>query len=137
MAEDQGHYLDDANDIDDGKPADRTGQDEVTIRVGAGDKGYAFDPALVVVDVGTTVRWEWTGEGGAHNVVARNDTFDSGSPEAGDGASFEYTFTESGSHMYGCIPHEGLGMKGAISVAPERETSDTATPVSPKTDRGV
>jgi len=137
IAEDQGHYLDDANGTGDGKPADRTGQDEVRIRVGAGDQGYAFDPALVAVDVGTTVRWEWTGRGGAHNVVATDDDFDSGAPEAGDPVAFEYTFTEAGGHMYACRPHEGLGMKGAISVAPEADNGDTATAVSPETDRGA
>jgi plastocyanin len=81
--------------------------------------------------VGTTVRWEWTGDGGAHNVVAEDGTFDSGSPEAGDTAAFEYTFTDVGSHIYACKPHEALGMKGVITVAPAREASDTATTVTP------
>jgi halocyanin-like protein len=124
-ADEQVHYLDDANGYGDGKPADRTGQDVVTIRVGAGEDGFAFDPALVVVDVGTTVRWEWTGEGGAHNVVARDEAFDSGAPEASDDVSFEYTFDAAGSHMYACRPHESLGMKGAVAVTPEDRGTET------------
>jgi halocyanin-like protein len=129
--DEQGHYLDDANGYDGGRPADRRAQGVVTIDAGAGEDGFAFDPVDVVVDVGTTVRWEWTGDGGAHNVVARDGTFDSGSPEAGDTAAFEYTFTDVGSHMYACKPHEALGMKGVITVAPAREASDTATTVTP------
>ncbi|WP_193767617.1 halocyanin domain-containing protein [Halorientalis pallida] len=135
--DEQGHYLDDANGYDGGVPTDRRGQNEVTVRVGAGEQGYAFEPATALVDPGTTVRWEWTGDGGAHNVVARDGAFDSGSPEAGDDVSFGYTVTESGSHMYGCLPHEALGMKGAIAVAPEQEAGDTATAVTLATDGGA
>ncbi|TKX53002.1 halocyanin, partial [Halorubrum sp. SP3] len=51
-----------------GSYTDARGQDEVTISVGAGSNGLAFDPTLVWVDEGTTVTWEWTGAGGSHNV---------------------------------------------------------------------
>ncbi|WP_459862429.1 plastocyanin/azurin family copper-binding protein, partial [Haloplanus litoreus] len=52
--------------------ADATGQDEVTITVGAQGNGgaFAFGPPAVQIDPGTTVVWEWNGEGGQHNVVA-------------------------------------------------------------------
>ena len=85
---DFGGHLDGANNFD-GSVTDATGQDEVTVDVGAGD-GLAFGPAAVHVDNGATVVWEWTGEGGAHNVVANDETFNSGS--ATSSGTFEYTF---------------------------------------------
>ncbi|TKX84559.1 halocyanin, partial [Halorubrum sp. SS5] len=59
-----------------GSYTDARGQDSVTISVGAGDQGLAFDPTLVWVDEGTTITWEWTGAGGDHNV----QTVDDGGP---------------------------------------------------------
>ncbi|TVT94158.1 plastocyanin/azurin family copper-binding protein, partial [Haloferax volcanii] len=55
----------------DGGYEDLRGQSEVTIEVGAEGNGgaLAFSPAGVWIDTGTTVTWEWTGEGGGHNVV--------------------------------------------------------------------
>jgi halocyanin-like protein len=51
---------------------DRTGESAVTVRVGTDGNGagFGFGPAVVRVDPGTTVTWEWTGEGGQHDVVA-------------------------------------------------------------------
>lgn len=95
---------------------DWTGQDSVTVDVGAGSDGYQFDPPAIAVDSGTTVTWEWTGEGQAHNVVAEDGTFDSGSQEAGDDITFEHTFESTGTYQYVCVPHETLGMVGAVHV---------------------
>ncbi|MGZ0746306.1 halocyanin domain-containing protein [Haloparvum sp. AD34] len=93
---------------------DRTGQDSVTVSVGAGD-GLKFDPPAVAVSAGTTVTWEWTGQGGQHNVVAKNGDFES-ELVSEEGHTFEYTFEESGVHKYKCNPHESVGMKGAVVV---------------------
>jgi len=60
-------------DNDDGE-ADRTDESTVTVAVGA-DDGFAFEPAAICVTTGTTVVWEWTGEGGRHNVVERDGAF--------------------------------------------------------------
>ncbi|GAA0510145.1 halocyanin domain-containing protein [Halorubrum aquaticum] len=93
---------------------DRTGADEVTVEVGAVD-GLSFAPAAVAVAPGTTVVWEWTGEGGDHNVSHSDGAFESETVgEAGH--TFEYTFEESGVHTYVCTPHEAVGMKGAVYV---------------------
>ena len=64
----------------------------MTAAVGA-DAGFAFAPASLIVDAGTTVVWEWTGAGGAHNVVEK-------------GGAFEYV----------CTPHWTRGMEGTIEV---------------------
>ena len=59
----------------------------------------AFSPAAIQVDSGTTVTWEWTGEGGAHNVVHEDGEFESDLQEE-DGATFEHTFEEEGNFLY-------------------------------------
>jgi serine/threonine-protein kinase len=103
-------HLSDANGYD-GSLADHTGEGEVTVDVGAGDVGYAFSPAAVRIDSGTTVVWEWTGEGGTHNVVHQGGDFES-DLYSDQGETFEHTFEESGNYRYYCNPHRDNGMKG-------------------------
>lgn len=104
----------------DGNVEDLTGEDTVEVSVGAGDEGLAFDPAAIRIDTGTTVVWEWTGEGGAHNVQPTGDTdFDDfGDSERVDeaGHTVESTFDEAGVGLYVCQPHAGQGMYGAVIV---------------------
>ena len=125
----------------DGTTADATGQDEVLIQVGASGNGanQAFGPPAVAIDPGTTVVWEWTGQGGPHNVVHWTDTdperdtelFNSQGaghegvavPDAG--TTFEWTFEEAGSfYPYVCTPHRALGMKGAIVVGADNAQTE-------------
>jgi halocyanin-like protein len=96
---------------------DFTGQSEVTVAVGAPGNGgdLAFSPAAIRVDPGTTVIWEWTGKGGGHNVVAEDGSFES-ELTAEAGTTFEHTFESEGTVKYKCVPHETLGMKGAVAV---------------------
>ncbi|MFC7028134.1 halocyanin domain-containing protein [Halomicroarcula sp. GCM10025324] len=110
-------YLSDTSNFD-GQVQDMTGQDEVSVTVGAEGNGgaFAFGPAAVSVSTGTTVVWEWNGEGGTHNVVDEDEAFDSGPAVAEEGTTFEQTFEESGTFLYQCTPHATLGMKGAIVV---------------------
>lgn len=102
----------------DGTVADETDADTATVTVGAEGNGgrFAFDPPVVKVSPGTTVEWEWTGEGGSHSVVFQDVDIDSGSPEPSSGVNFEHTFEESGSYLYACAPHEALDMRGAVVV---------------------
>ncbi|MFD1645182.1 halocyanin domain-containing protein [Haloarchaeobius litoreus] len=97
--------------------ADHTGESEVTVTVGAQGNGggFAFDPAAIRVDTGTTVVWEWTGDGGSHNVVADGGSFES-DLVGSSGHTFEQTFDSSGTVKYFCSPHEQMGMKGAVVV---------------------
>lgn len=96
---------------------DLTGQSEVRIRVGAqGNGGYfAFAPVVVRLSPGTAVTWEWTGRGGAHNVVAEDRSFESGLSST-EGTTFSQTFDENGVTKYGCTPHLSMGMKGVVVV---------------------
>jgi halocyanin-like protein len=108
-------WLGEANNYN-GSIADKTGSGTVKIAVGAGESGFAFDPAAVRVSAGTTIRWQWTGRGGAHNVVAKEGTFDSGAAKAGSDITYEKTLDQSGTYLYYCVPHRRLGMKGAVVV---------------------
>lgn len=97
---------------------DYRGEDEVRVEVGAGN-GLLFGPAAILIDPGTTVVWEWTGEGGGHNVVATDETFDSGDPVPDEGTTFEHTFDdaeEGDAFNYVCTPHEAVEMKGAVAI---------------------
>lgn len=94
---------------------DWTDRDEGTVVVGGGDDGLSFTPAIVRISPGTTVVWEWSGEGGAHNVVAEDGAFES-ELSGDEGFTFEHTFEESGAFLYYCAPHRALGMKGAVIV---------------------
>ncbi|ELZ92743.1 halocyanin domain-containing protein [Haloferax sulfurifontis] len=114
----------------DGGYEDLRGQSEVTIEVGAEGNGgnLAFSPAGVWIDVGTTVTWEWTGEGGGHNVVASEGaSLDSGAAVSEAGSTYEYTFEEgdAGITKYHCVPHEALGMLGAVAVGGDVPTVTT------------
>lgn len=114
---------------------DYTGQGEVTVAVGvpAGDgTDFAFGPPAIAVSPVTTVRWEWTGEGGSHNVVGFEPRDPQNLPSAGDvvaadadyespwhheaGATFSHQFEETGVSRYFCEAHRELGMRGAVYV---------------------
>ena len=97
---------------------DHTGEDSVTIEVGAGGQGFSFSPPLINVDPGTEIVWEWTGEGGGHNVVSTEGPVDfrSGNPVSDAGNTYSRTFEVEGNHFYHCVPHSASGMHGAIVV---------------------
>lgn len=108
----------------DGTIVNRRGQDTVDVGVGTGDTGIEFGPAAVAVSPGTTIRWEWTGNGGEHNVEAEPEDqigesdyeFSSGDPVDAEGETFERTLDEAGIALYHCEPHLAVGMKGAVVV---------------------
>ena len=112
---DYGGWFDNTSNFD--GTYDFTGNSEVTVYVGAPGNGgdLAFSPAAIRVDPGTTVTWKWTGNGGGHNVVAESGSFES-ELVAEAGATFEHTFESEGTTKYKCVPHETLGMKGAVVV---------------------
>lgn len=96
---------------------DESGADSVTITVGAEGNGdaYAYEPAAVKISTGTTVVWEWSGDGGTHNVVDEGGAFESELVDD-EGHTFEHTFDKTGTYKYLCEPHEPMGMKGGIIV---------------------
>ncbi|EMA29627.1 halocyanin-like protein [Haloarcula japonica DSM 6131] len=102
----------------DGTIVDRTDTDTATVTAGAEGNGgkFAFDPPAVEISTETTVRWEWTGHGGPHNVVSKGDGPLGSELVVEEGSSYEHTFEETGTYLYSCKPHKGLGMRGAIVV---------------------
>lgn len=105
LSEANGHY----------GTVDRRSQDEVVVEVGAGRQGMAFAPAAVVVSPGTTIHWEWTGDGGTHNVWHEDGLFES-EYASSTGYVFEHSFTDAGIYKYVCEPHRSMGMVGALTV---------------------
>lgn len=117
VSEEVTSYLSSVSNFD-GTVSDMTGQDTVTVMVGAEGNGgnFAFAPAAVRVSTGTTATFEWTGEGATHNVISEDGPLDSGSAVEGTGVKYEHTFEEPGTFTYYCTPHKSLEMKGAIVV---------------------
>ena len=121
-----GWFSDVDNFSDPTSTVDATGQDSATVEVGVQANGgaFGFGPPAVHVDTGTTVQFEWTGQGGGHNVVSNGSgPLDSGSPTGSSGVNYEYTFEDAGMYKYYCDPHKGLGMKGAVVVGEEYPTT--------------
>jgi len=109
----------DANGYE-GEMVDATGEDALPVDVGSGDLGLGFSPVAVAIDAGTTVTFEWTGEGGGHNVVAAEESdidIDVEEAEIAEaGHTVEHTFDEPGNYLYICEPHIAQGKVGAIVV---------------------
>jgi halocyanin-like protein len=113
----------------DGGFRDARGESEVTVAVGAQGNGgaFAFAPAGLWVEPGTTVKFEWTGQGSGHNVKPEEGPaeLDSGAAVSSPGVHYEYEFTEedAGITTYYCDPHLSLGMKGAVAVGGDVPTT--------------
>lgn len=105
----------DAN-LYEGEMGDLTGESEVAIKVGAGENGFAFEPAAAKIDTGTTVVWTWTGEGGSHNVQAADGANFESDLQTEEAATFDQTFEEAGTVTYFCQPHQSNGMRGALVI---------------------
>ena len=105
-----------------GEYQDARGESEVTVEVGAGGNGLAFAPTQLWVDPGTTITFEWTGNGGAHNVQTVDGggpaSLDSGDPVGEEGATYEYETSseDAGITHYHCVPHTAVGMHAGLAV---------------------
>ncbi len=109
---------------------DLRGQSEVTISVGAGD-GLSFGPTKVWIDPGTTITWEWTGNGGDHNVHAVDGPASFESQITGEeGFTFTYETSEedAGITHYQCDPHQQVGMHGGLAVGEDVPTVEVGGP---------
>lgn len=100
---------------------------EVEVRnLGSNGERMVFEPALVEMAPGDTVRFVWKDPG--HNAAAYHpdnrgkpnlvpdgaQAWDSGFKQPGD--TWEVTLSTEGAHHYYCLPHEGMGMVGVIAV---------------------
>jgi plastocyanin len=77
-------------------------------------EGFAFNPAVQNIPVGTTVVW-YNNASVTHTVTARNNLFDSGNLSPGTpGDTFRYTFEHAGTIEYYCKIHPS--MVGKITI---------------------
>lgn len=107
----------------DGSVADNTGTDRTTVTVGAAGNGgqFSFAPLVTKVSTDTTVAWEWSGQGGAHNVAFDDEAGDPVDADPAElrttpGVGYEHTFASAGVYLYACEPHRALGGRGAVVV---------------------
>ena len=73
---------------------------------------FAFAPANIVVDVGTTVTW--TNYDPLAHTVTSDECDELDSPLFGEGETFSYTFDTPGEYAYHCTPHPN--MQGLVTV---------------------
>ena len=103
----------DDEDEDDEDEAPATGPTEV---VEVGDN--YFEPDDLAIEPGTTVRWEWVGDG--HNIepsgIPDESDWEGHMPLEDTGFEYEYTFNVEGDYHYVCTPHVGVGMVADIEV---------------------
>lgn len=121
--DDHGH-----GDGDDGyghgeAPTETESSAEVTMLT---SDGHHFDPHVVWVEIGGTVRWH--NESGSHSSTLYHPNVDRPrlAPEAGaawdsgvlstDDEPFEHTFDTEGVYHYYCTPHEESGMIASVIV---------------------
>jgi plastocyanin len=109
---------------------DMTGRPEVTISM----KALRFDPARLIVSRGAKVTWVNNDSvlhfvnsdpHASHNVI---DDFNSRSLQTG--ASYSFTFNETGEWGYHCSAHFGAKMTGRVIVKDPPVTSPAETPPS-------
>jgi plastocyanin len=85
---------------------------------------FAFSPASIIVDAGTTVTW--TNYDGARHTVTSDDGDELDSELLAKNETFSHTFDRPGSYAYHCKPHPN--MKGLVTV---RRPEGATTPGSP------
>jgi plastocyanin len=76
---------------------------------------FAFGPATVTVDRGTTVRWRNT-TSTFHTVTPDGHTAFQEFQTNAEDQTFEVRFDQPGRYMFYCQPHRTLGMMGVIEV---------------------
>jgi len=75
---------------------------------------YAFSPANIVVDVGTTVTW--TNYDDVEHTVTSDEGDELDSELFGENETFSHTFDTPGEYAYHCSPHPN--MRGLVTVRP-------------------
>jgi amicyanin len=88
---------------------------------------YAFSPASVTVNAGTTVTWT-NQDAAAHNVVVSSGPETFSSPTLQTGQSFSFTFTKAGTYSYYCAIHPE--MKATVTVNGTSQPPPTSPPPS-------
>ncbi|QAU11448.1 halocyanin domain-containing protein [Halorubrum sp. BOL3-1] len=85
----------------------------IGISGGGGPIENAFLPAAIEISPGTTVKWVWTGDGGQHNITAKDGSLSS-PYHTERGTTFTHKFEETGITRYYSESHED--MRGVVDV---------------------
>lgn len=75
---------------------------------------FAFAPANIVIDVGTTVTW--TNYDSVEHTVTSDEGDELESERLGEDGTFLHTFDTPGEYYYHCKPHSN--MQGLVTVRP-------------------
>ena len=90
--------------------------DTVTVKMGSDGGQLVFDPKVVTIKVGDTVKWV-NNKAFPHNIVFDGHAELSHKKLAQKPkAELESTFNEAGEFAYYCSPHRGAGMQGKVVV---------------------
>jgi plastocyanin len=90
--------------------------DVVTVKMGSDSGQLVFDPKVVTIKVGDTVKWV-NNKAFPHNIVFDGHAELSHKKLAQKPkAEFDSTFNEAGEFSYYCSPHRGAGMAGKVIV---------------------
>lgn len=88
-----------------------------TVLVGPEER-FAFEPAVLEIEAGTTVRWVWDSD--IHNIAVGEQPaeadWDGAEPIRDEGFTYEHTFSVAGRYEYWCEPHKSLGAEGSVIV---------------------
>jgi plastocyanin len=96
-----------------------------TFQVQVGQGGLKFTPANVMIQVGDTVQWVWSGAT-LHSTTSGTPGNPDGMWDSGthnNGFTFSFTFTTAGTFNYFCTPHGACcGMIGSVMVTQAIDT---------------
>src|SRR5436190_254507 len=92
----------------------------VTVHVDVGGPAAFFSPDEVTIHPGDTVEWTWlSGAITHHSVTSGSDSTPNGMFNSGINGppfTFSFTFPNTGTFPYFCIPHAEMGMTGRVIV---------------------
>jgi plastocyanin len=90
--------------------------DTVTVKMGSDGGQLVFEPKVVTIKVGDSIKWV-NNKAFPHNIVFDGHAELSHKKLAQKPkAELESTFNEAGEFSYYCSPHRGAGMQGKVIV---------------------
>jgi len=90
--------------------------DTVTVKMGSDGGQLVFEPKVVTIKVGDTVKWV-NNKAFPHNIVFDgHEELSHKKLAQKPKAELESTFNEAGEFAYYCSPHRGAGMQGKVVV---------------------
>lgn len=90
--------------------------DTVTVKMGSDGGQLVFEPKVVTIKVGDTIKW-LNNKAFPHNIVFDgHEELSHKKLAQKPKAELESTFNEAGEFAYYCSPHRGAGMQGKVVV---------------------